>query len=58
MILNTKPDDFIFYNPNTLYTRFSKTIRRYDHVVPEVRMSMSQPSERCEVDIPLDALNA
>ena len=41
-----------------LHTRFSKTIRRHDHVVPEVRMSMSQPSERCEVDIPLDALNA
>jgi len=41
-----------------LYTRFSKTITRYDHVVPEVCMSMSQPSESCEVDIPLDALNA
>jgi len=60
VVLNEKPDQFIylffFYNRNMLYTRFSKTSRRYDHVVPEVRMS--QPSQRCEVDIPLDALDA
>jgi hypothetical protein len=42
----------------TCYIRVSKTIRRYDHVIPELHMSMSQQSERCEVDIQLQALNA
>jgi hypothetical protein len=57
VVLNKKSDDY-FFNRKMLYTRFSKNIRWYGHVVPEVRMSVSQPSERCEVDIPLDALNA